>query len=77
MRRENGELSLTALQPTSIRFSCDAKTATRGASAERIGEIALRQPCFLDNDAIFAEGCQGAQGGSATERNGLYRSSPH
>ena len=41
LRRENDQLSYTALQPTSIRFSRDAKTATRDASAERIGEI----PC--------------------------------
>ena len=75
LRRENDELSYTALRPTSIQFSRDAKTATRDASAERIGEIPLRQPCFPDNDAIFAEGCQGARCGSATERNSLYRRS--
>ena len=72
---ENDEISYTALRFTSIRFSRDAKTATRDASAERIGEIPLRQPCFPDNDAIFAKGCQGARGGSATERNDLHRSS--
>ena len=75
LRRENNELSYTALRPTSIRFSCDAKTATHDASAERIGEIPLRQPCFPDNDVIFANGCQGARGGSATESNGLCRRS--
>ena len=75
LRRENDELSYTALRPTSIRFSRDAKTATHDASAEIIGEIPLRQPCFPDNGAIFANGCQGARGGSATERNGLCRRS--
>ena len=75
LRRKNGELSYTALRPTSIRFSRDAKTATRDASAKIIREIPLRQPCFPDNNAIFAEGCQGARGGSATECNGLYRRS--
>ena len=75
LQRENDELSYTALRPTSIRFSCDAKTATHDASAERIGEIPLRQPCFPDSDAIFANGCQGARGGSATESNGLCRRS--
>ena len=73
--RENNELSYTALGPTSIRFSRDAKTATHDASAERIGEIPMQQPCFPDNDAIFAKGCQGARGGSATESNGLCRRS--
>ena len=77
LRRENDQLSYTALRPTSIQFSRDAKTATCDASAERIGEIPLRQPCFPVNNAIFAKGCQGARGGSATERNDLYRSSPH
>ena len=75
LRRENDELSYTALLPTSIRFSRDAKTATHDASAKRIGEIPLRQPCFPDNDAIFANGCQGARGGSATDSNGLCRRS--
>ena len=61
LRRENDQLTYTVLQPTSIRFGRDAKTATRDASVERIGEIPLRQPCFPDNDAIFAKGCQGVQ----------------
>ena len=46
LRRENGEVSYTALRPTSIRFSRDSKTATHDASAKTIGEIPLRQPCF-------------------------------
>ena len=78
LRRENDQLSYTALRSTSIRFSRVTKTAMCDASAERIGEIPLRQPCLPDNDAIFATGCQGARGGSATECNGLdRRSSAH
>ena len=58
LRNETDEIPDAALWPTSIRFGCDAKTATLDASAEGIGEMPLRYPCFPDNDAIFANGCQ-------------------
>ena len=58
--RENDDLSYAALRPTSIRLSRDAKTATPGAGAEKIGVEQLRPPFFLDNDAIFVRGCQGS-----------------
>ena len=54
--RENVDLPYAALRPTSIRLSRDAKTATPGAGAEKIGVEPLRPPCFPDNDAIFVRG---------------------
>ena len=75
LRCENDELSYTALRPTSIQFNRDSKTATCDASAKRIWEIPLWQPCRPDNNAIFAKDCQRTRGGSATERNDLYRRS--
>ena len=62
--RENDDLPYAALLPTSIRLSRDAKTATPGAGAEKIGVEPLRPPCFPDNDAIFVRGCQAARGGA-------------
>ena len=58
--RENDDLPNAALRPTSTRLSRDAKTATPGAGAEKIGVEPLRPPCFPDNDAIFVRGCQGS-----------------
>ena len=56
---ENDDLLYAALRPTSIRLSRDAKTATPGAGAEKIGVEPLRPPCFPDNYAIFVRGCRG------------------
>ena len=61
--RENDDLPYAALRPTSIRLSRDAKTATPGAGAEKIGVEPLRPPCFPDNDAIFVRGREVARSG--------------
>ena len=58
LRSKNDEIPDTALWPTSIRLNYAAETATRSAAAETIREIPLQQPCFPDNDAILANGCQ-------------------
>ena len=58
LQRKNDEIPDAALWPTSIWLNHDTKTAMRGAGAKKIGEKALQRPCFPDNNAVFAKGCQ-------------------